>query len=246
MIQAILIDNREPVWIKELKFNNALISHDILDAGDVWAVCDDNRMLVIERKTPSDFLGTLAGDRLFIQAAGLAELRKQGHWPYIMITGDLTPGANGFVMTERGETKMPYQSVQGALLTLQEMGIFVIHCAGDVDFEAAILRLGNRERKETMLVPPLKIGKLLGLQAGFLCGLPGIGPEKVSAILDACGTPAWALVCLTDKNSTLPGIGEGIKNNVRHTLGLLDDQQMGILLNEQGQEEIKILKLGEQ
>ena len=244
-ITAVIIDQREPEWVKQLKFNGAVISHAVLDAGDFWVLTDDNRMLVIERKTPTDLLGSLKDERLFMQMAGLQELRNDGYWPYLMISGDLQRGANGHVVTDR-ETGWSWNAVQGALLSIQEMGIFITYCANDTDLESAVIRLGERSRDEKMIIPPARIGKVLGLQAGFLCGLPGIGPEKVGELLNYCGTPAWALVSLTDSTSEIPGIGPGIRNNVRYTLGLRDDEQLGVVTNDRGDEVLTILPLGAQ
>jgi ERCC4-type nuclease len=246
MITAVIVDSREPKWIKDLKFGGVSVSITMLESGDVWCATDDGKMLVIERKTPDDLLGSLKDDRLFVQMAGLAGLRELGHWPYLMITGDLVCGPNGKIITPRGETGWSWNSVHWALLTIQEMGIFVTYAQSDTDFEAAVIRLGNRERTEKMMIPPARLGKVLGIQAGFLCGLPGIGPDKVDSILKACGSPAWALVALTDATTQLPGVGQGIKNNVRYTLGLKDNQQMGVILNDQDKEELSILRLGEQ
>lgn len=244
MITATMIDSREPDWVKNLKFSGVPVTIQTLDAGDFWVVTDDSKILVIERKTPGDFLNTLKEERLFVQMAGLQELRNQGYWPYLMITGDFKRGANGHVVTDR-ETGWSWNAVEGALLSIQEMGIFVTHCAGDTDLEAAIIRLADRSREEKMILPPARIGKVLGIQAGFLCGLPGIGPEKVGDILDYCGNPAWALVALTDNTSQIPGIGQGIKNNVRFALGLKDDEQMGIILDDE-KEVLTILPKGAQ
>ena len=120
-ITAVIIDQREPEWVKQLKFNGVIVSYSVLDAGDFWVITDDNRMLVIERKTPTDLLGSLKDERLFLQMAGLQELRKEGYWPYLMISGDLQRGANGHVVTDR-ETGWSWNAVQGALLSIQEIG----------------------------------------------------------------------------------------------------------------------------
>lgn len=244
-ITAVMIDQREPDWVKKLTFSGIPVSHGMLDAGDFWVVCDDNRMLAIERKTPNDFLNTLREDRLFVQMAGLQKMRADGNWPYLMITGELSRSNTGHVMTDR-ETGWSWSAVEGALLSIQEMGIFVTHCANDLDLENAIIRLAERSRDEKMILPPARIGKVLGLQAGFLCGLPGIGPEKVGQILDYCGSPAWALVGLTDKDTQIPGVGAGIKNNVRYALGLKESEQLGVVLNDYGAETLQILPLGAQ
>lgn len=242
-LTAVIIDNREPEWVKNLRFGSASVMHEILDAGDIWALTSDNKILAIERKTPGDLLNTLKDDRLFPQMAGLQELRKQGYWPYLLITGEIQRGSDGKVVIDR-ETGWNWNSVEGALLTVQEMGVYVAHCAGDTDLEAAVIRLAERNRDEKLIVPPARLGKVLGLQESFLCGLPGIGPEKVSAILDYCSTPAWALSGLTDSTSTIPGIGQGIKNNVRHVLGLKDREELSVINDDNGNEILKVLPKG--
>lgn len=241
---AVMIDQREPDWIKHLNFGGIPTSTTIMEAGDFWLAGEDGTMIVVERKTPNDFLNTLKDDRLFPQMAGLAEMRKSGAWPYLLITGEFRIGQNGKVYTDR-ETGWDWKSVQGALLSIQEMGIFVTYCAGDTDVEAALIRLANRNRSPEMLIRPAREAKFMGLGAAFLCGFPDIGPERVGPILDKAGSVAWALVALTDRDSVLPGVGEGIKNNVRHVLGLGKEQQLGIVV-EHGKEVLTVLPLGEQ
>ena len=243
-ITAAIIDNREPDWIKKLTFGDVPVTCDILETGDVWIVTDDNKMLIFERKTPNDFLGSLADERLFAQAARLADLRKQGHWPYFLITGQFI-NMGGKVYTDR-ETGWNWNSVEGGLLTLQEMGLFVTHCPGDTEFESAIVRIADRNRDEKTLIPPARLAKVLGLQAAFLCGLPGIGPEKVNEILDHCQTPAIALVGLTDDRIKIPGIGPGIRNNVRFILGLRTGEQIELACNDQNDEVLAIYENGKE
>ena len=133
-----MIDNREPTWIKNLNFGGDVsVSNTIMEAGDFWIAADDGSLLVVERKTPNDFLGTLAGDRLFVQMAGLVAMRKTGAWPYLLITGEFRQGPNGKVYTDR-ETGWDWKAVQGALLSVQEMGVFVTFCAGDTDVEERV------------------------------------------------------------------------------------------------------------
>lgn len=244
MLTAVMTDNREPDWIKKLNFGGVAVSTTILEAGDFWLAAEDGTMIVVERKTPNDFLNTLREERLFPQMAGLVEMRENGAWPYLLITGEFRITNNGKVYTDR-ETGWDWKAVQGALLSIQEMGIFVTYCAGDTDVEAALLRLVNRSHKPELLVKPAKSVKFMGHQASFLCGLPDIGPDRVGPILDYCGSAAWALVALTDKTTNVPGVGEGIKNNVRYALGLSKEEQMGIVV-ENGHEVLTVLPFGEQ
>lgn len=232
-ILAVMIDNREPSWVQELKFDGASKLVTSLDVGDVWLATEDMQTLIVERKTPDDFLGSLASGRLFIQAKNLQDYRASGYWPYIMISGTIQKGTNGKAFTGH-ETGFIWESVEGAKLSLQEMGIYVIECAGDTDFEAALIRLVNRSREKIINIPPSRKGNVLGTQAGILCGLPGIGPEKVEQILDYCGTAAHALAELTNDLSDIkiPGVGPGLKNNARWALGLQDNEFLAVLDKE--------------
>jgi hypothetical protein len=69
----------------------------------------------------------------------------------------------------------------------------------------------------------------------FLASLPGIGLEKAQALLDHCGTPAWALDFLTGGAGAstdgayvddVPGIGPVTRQRVRALLGL--DEGVGL------------------
>jgi ERCC4-type nuclease len=246
MIAAVTIDSREPEWIQKLQFGGVPTTTACMETGDLWAACDDGSMLIVERKTPDDFLGTLKDDRLFPQLTRLASLRGPGFWPYLMITGELQLVPGRHVITERGQTGWDWAAVQGAILSAQEMGVFATFCAGDIDYEAAIIRLATRDRRPEMLVQPKREARILGQQAAFIAGLPGIGLEKVKAVMDYTGTPAWALVALTDADSQIPGIGPGIKNNVRYVLGLQEKQQMVVLTDDEGREVMAVAELGAQ
>ena len=244
-LSACVVDAREPDWVLKLQFGGVPTSTMQLESGDFLLACDDGTMIVVERKTPNDFLNTLRDDRLFPQMEGLVEMRKQGYWPYLLVTGEFATGQGGKVFTDR-ETGWNMTAVTGALLSVQELGIFVTHCQGDTDLEAALIRLANRSHKPEMMIQPVREAKIMGVQSSFLCGLPGIGMEKVSQILNYCGTAAWALCALTDDFSQIPGVGPGIKNNVRYALGLKDNEQLGILINDHGDEVLQIMPLGAQ
>lgn len=245
-MKAVMIDTREPDWAKSLKFGGLPVALQLLDAGDYWLVADDDTLIVVERKTPADFCQTMASDRLFPQAVGLAEMRKAGAWPYFMITGAITCGRDGKAVLDGKETGFEYRAIMGAILTLQELGCMVTFCAGDTDLENALTSLAKRDHKKVTPILPMREGKILGYAAAFLCGLPGIGVERAQSILAETGTAAWALVCLTDKDSNLKGVGRGMKNNIRAVLGLETNQQLGIEADDELNESIKVLALGQQ
>jgi ERCC4-type nuclease len=213
-----------------------------LDAGDLHAACDDGELLVVERKSAAEFLRALRNGRLFPQ---IEALRRQSRWCYLVLTGELRPGANGRCWDAGRETGWAWCAVQGALLTCQEIGVCVAWCLGDLDYESTVLRLAGRSRAALRTAPPRDVA-VLDEREALLAALPGIGATRARALLDYCGTPAWVLHFLTEGDDALaererdgtapqevPGVGEGTKDRVRRLLGLPDDLVLAVIGREQ-------------
>jgi ERCC4-type nuclease len=149
-----------------------------------------------------------------------------------VITDPFQRGPQNQVITARGVTGWAWSSVQGALTTIQELGVFVVYSAGEEGFEETVLNLGKRSHDPVVKVPHAKMPQILSVQETILASLPGIGMERASAVLDLSdGSPAWALCALTDATTHLPGIGDGIKRRVRAALKLSDDAQLCVIMD---------------
>lgn len=254
MITAILIDSREPAWVQKLQFGGVPTSVAELESGDLWAVTDTGHTLVIERKTPDDLLGSIKDNRLFPQMARLAQYRygdqSQGkpvtHWPYLVICGSVVGGADGKAVTPRGQTGWNFASVQGALLSIQEMGVFIVYANNDLDFEATVLRLGERNRDQFMDILPARTENVWGAPAAFIASLPGIGLERTKAVMDWAGNvPAHALSGLVDLEIEAP-VPLATRRKIRNFLGLREGQELAIRFNELEDEIIKATNGGSQ
>jgi hypothetical protein len=231
-ITAVMIDSREPAWVQSLKFGGVPTMVTQLETGDVQTVTDDGCTLVFERKTPGDFLNTLKEERLFPQLARMTEIRNAQaranepltYWPYLVITGSFLPGPDGKVTADGRATGWPFSSVMGTILSIQEMGAFVMFANGDLDFEDCILRIGKRSRgPETKIVAP-RPAKMLGPKIDFLTGLPGVGVEHAQSILQWAGdNVADALTGLTDMEIKSP-IGLALRRRTRDLLGLCEGE----------------------
>jgi ERCC4-type nuclease len=203
-----------------------------LETGDVHLMMDDGALLMIERKDADDFLGSIADGRLFAQAARLAEGRLSEQingkpittWPYVVITGKLVSNQAGNVITDRGVTGWTWASIQGAVLSLQEMGVFVMFAHADADFEAACILLGNRSRNDIKVLPARGV-EAISQQQAFLMGLPDIGPERAAALLAWGANEPWqVLMGLLDPRLKLPkGIGASTRLGVRRFLKIPDN-----------------------
>jgi len=218
MITSAIIDSRESATVKRMTFGGIPTMVMALDAGDLMAQTDDGAQILIERKTPEDLLSTLAAKRFLPQIEKMTGITP---WTYVVITGTLYRDRDGFVTVGgRGHTGWNYDSVQGALLTAQEMGAGVIYCGPD-DYEQAVIHICNRNRGTVRVKPPRE-GYLLKDGEAALAALPGIGPERVETLMKEFSSVAAALEWLTDlaNPNKVAGIAEGTKINVRRALGL--------------------------
>jgi len=232
-LQSVMIDSREPEWVQKLAFGNAPTAVVALEMGDVWAATTDGSILIIERKTTTDLLGSIKDNRIFQQAKAMHE---QSPWAYVVITGALIPGPDSKVIAGGRETGWDWNAVQGALLTVQELGVGIVTCVSDADFGATVTRLAQRGR-EAVRVEPRRLAYLVGAGEAALAALPGIGPERIGVLLDFCSTPAWALTFLTDTTNgqRVTGIGDNTKRAVRKALGLEDWAELAVVERKNGQ-----------
>lgn len=240
-LTAIMIDRREPPWIQKLRFGGADVAIAELEYGDLHAATDDGHLLIVERKTPDDLLNSLRDERLFPQMARLSQSRLDQQlagqqptiWPYLIITGSLNCSPEGKVITEQRVTAWSYAALQGALLSIQEMGVFVTFCGGDADFENCIVRLGNRLRDHVQYVLPPRPALILGPGVALIASFPGIGAERALEILRWAGhKPAHALMGLTDLHIEAP-VSIAIRRKARRILGLAENETLEVFQEDQ-------------
>jgi ERCC4-type nuclease len=234
-LTGVLVDNREPQHIQALRFGGVPVAPTMLDVGDLWASCDDGQMLGVERKAPNDLLASIRDGRLFQQCAAL---RERFQWAYLVVTGILTDSLDGHVVTNNRTSGWRWTDVQGALLTVQELGVAVVYCAGDEQYEDTVLRLARRERQAEKVLAPRTQSRVLTPAEQILTSLPGIGLERAQRILEHFGgNPAYALAWLTWLKTVLEidGIGDGTKHQVRRALGLEPDQWLTVFDDQSAQ-----------
>lgn len=221
-IISVIVDQREPTWVHGANFN-APSQTALLPAGDVMVATGDNEILLIERKTPDDLLSSIADGRLMQQALAM---REQTTWSYVVITGALIPDLDGNV----NGSLWKYSAVQGALISVQEVGVHVVYCNGKRDFSACVQRLAARDRGP-MHVEPRRLANVYGEGQALLASLPGIGPDRAVNLIKGLPSVAWALVYLTGDwggEHKVPGIGQGTKARVRRALGLQEGFRLEI------------------
>jgi len=225
---AITIDSKEPPWVKQMKFGDIQTAVISMPTGDFQLWLDDGHSIVIERKTSDDFLGSVRDGRIFNQVMRLTEMRNKSTWVYLLITGALMQSKNGYAISERGETGWSWASVNGAMLTIQEMGVPISYARSDSELEKSILALGGRSHGSVQVAPHREI-ELVSEKAAFLMSIPGIGEKRACEILSkADNNLAHALSWLVDTELTT--VGKKLQENVRGFFGLQENETMEVLV----------------
>lgn len=228
-ISAIMIESREPSHIQRLKFGDVPTVVTALEHGDLWMSTGAGELICIERKTPSDFLGSIKDGRVFPQCAGM---RARTPWAYVVITGQLAPDYAGKTLADGRLTGWDWASVQGALLTIQELGVGVVHSQGESDYEATVLRLADRKRGNEYVMAPKHDARVMTAAEIILTSLPGIGWDRAQDLMHQFHQrPAEAIAWLTWLGTfgEVAGIGRGVKTQVRKALGLQDDEELFVM-----------------
>jgi ERCC4-type nuclease len=114
-----------------------------LETGDLHIATDDDKLLIVERKAAMDFVNSIKDGRLFNQVARAKQITP---YVYVVIVGSILPVRGGKTAINGNVTGWDYAAIQGVMVSIQELGAMIIHCADDNDFVAAVVRLANRSR----------------------------------------------------------------------------------------------------
>jgi ERCC4-type nuclease len=230
-ITGLMLDTNEVAtapWTDKLAFGGVAKMTTNLMWGDLMISTSDGDMVIIERKTCSDLLNSIKDNHIFAQAAGMRSLSP---WCYLLVTGILQASISGHVIADDRITGWHWDSVQGALISIQEMGVRIVYCLGENEYEATVIRLCNRERSKERIIEPTALPRVMSPGEVLLTSLPGIGLERAQKLLrEFDNNPAKALAWLTRKKTTsLAGIGDGIKRAVKSGLCLGEYDEMFVL-----------------
>lgn len=216
-MDAVIIDSREPMHIQLINVTGVPVTVATLDAGDAW-ISAGGTLIVVERKTPGDLVNSIKDDRLFSQAARCRALTP---WAYLVITGEIRADGNGMAIIGGRSSGWRFDAIHGALVTVQELGLYVVWCKDDTEYGPTLRRLAERERTRPVAVNPARSTYQMTPGESMLAALPGVGYERVKTLLQYKCTPALALAYLCDMDDyTIPGIGETTKRAACEAIGL--------------------------
>jgi hypothetical protein len=205
------------------------VAMDTLGRADLVVACADGAMLGVVYLDLIGLFHSLRNDELLPR---LASVKARWPWAYLVI-GIVLSEVNGKTRNNRGEgSGWSWDAVQGALLSVQEMGVGVIQIPHADGLAVTVERLAKRSRAPER-VKPLRDTLFYEPREEVLLSLPGVGEQRMDLLLQQCGTVAAALQALTDDAVTLAGIGPETRAAVRAVLGLPDGQALGPYATEQ-------------
>lgn len=223
-IQTVLIDQRQPPILDHLGYDGAPVVRAPLAAGSLNLIAHDGTLIAIER-IPAESLPMAI--RRGVLSDRAAALRNLTTWAYLVIVGECASDKRGKAVIAGQATGWDWRSIQGALLSVQELGVSVLNCASDNQLGDLLVTLARRDRG-SMRVRPLRDALFATPAEVILQAIPGVGEETSAHLLDICPSAAWALIALTNPLYAPGGIGPKTIENARRTLGLPDGAQLCI------------------
>jgi ERCC4-type nuclease len=203
---TVIADDRESKseviqFLSEMK--NVSVGIKRLSLGDYLV---DNR-LVFERKTLNDFARSIVDGRLFRQAIRLAGAKYKS---VLILEG---------TAKDLSETGVSREAMQGALINISLLlGIPVLRSKMPFESACLILYAARQIRSITKGVflrrgyrPRGKRKK----QLFILQGLPGVGSERASRLLDAFGSVEAVVTATGEELQSVAGIGKHIAEKIR-------------------------------
>ena len=167
--------------------------------------------LSFERKTAEDLGRSIIDGRLFRQ---MSALRLRAKRPVLLIEG-LQPLSS--------PSGVPWHAVRGALVSVAVVCGVPILAADSPEESAEIMVIAARQMARTTSVAHVRPGyrpKGWRRRALFILqGLPGVGPGRAGALLDAFGSVAAVMAADAERLVGVSGIGSRVSGNITTAVG---------------------------
>lgn len=207
-----------------------------LPAGNCMLLCADPAPVGIVTLLAwwlpvTQFLHELRNQALISNAA---LLQHTSTWAYMLVSGDLRPAADGTKTEVNGKVNsFEWRAIQGALLTIAEIGVQIIWMRDDTQLGPTLLWLAERDRG-IKKIAPVREALFSSPAENVLTALPGIGPERAVKLLDMSGgNLSLALNLLTDPDQPLPaGVPASARDEARKVFNLAADDVIGMVAPE--------------
>lgn len=196
---------------------------DIGEACTCLASCDDGALLAVLHLPAHKLVNEIRQDSLFTK---VAELKAKSEWAYLIISEGLQPTVTGSTKVAGVDTKWAWAAVQGALATVQELGVIVQQIPDEAALGPTVERLAKRDRA-TKRLKPIRVADMYSPGEQMLLALPGVGETTLQKIYGYCGERmADILMALSDPRAAIPGIGPKTSADIRAVFGLTGDDYL--------------------
>jgi Fanconi anemia group M protein len=202
---TIYVDDREPGEMVDMlrSVRNLTVEVATLETGDYVV----EGKLIIERKTIADFVTSVSGKRLFLQAERIGELGVRG---VLLIEGNIYQ-----------QTNMTLESITGALSWLTIQGISIIHTVS-MKHSAHLIAKLTRHAVEGLgyEIPYRTLGPKdpSGAAAFVIEGIPDISTALSKQLLKSFGSVARLCQAEMPDLLAVPGIGPSKAKKIYETL----------------------------
>jgi ERCC4-type nuclease len=163
--------------------------------------------LLFERKTLPDLVASIKDGRLFAQGLRLAEAPLRG---VVILEGR---------SQDLADCRMRREAIQGALVTLTLiMGVPLLRSMDPEETASLMLFAARQARTVASGALPRRGRRPHGkarVQNRILQGLPGVGPERATRLLDRFGTIEAVIAAPAEALASVPGIGKGTATAIR-------------------------------
>lgn len=225
-------------------FSQVIVAN--LTAGDINIPLDDGGVLCIERKTPADFLGSIADGRIFEQVEAMSSIAK---YSAFIVTGYFTYGDKSDAVFIDGEkTNWKGRAVRAVMTLIQYANCALIFCPPSqfcnqiAELYSTVNKPEERSgfrKKRIVTFPPLDE------RVEILCGFPGLGVKLAESLLTFAGMMEgeadelgfgslasalrWATIMgIIDKNDRPAGWGAAKIMAFRKMLGLKSNEYIDL------------------
>lgn len=223
-MQAVMIGQDQPALLDHLDYAGAPAMRVPLAAGSVNIVASDGALLAIERLPVESLPMAIRRSTLNDRCAALKALTP---WAYLIIVGELSVQRNGKAVIAGQPSGWDWRAIQGALATVQELGVVVLSAGTDTQFGELLQSLARRDRGPVRVAPVRDL--IFPTPAELLLtAIPGIGEDKAKQLLSQCGFAANALVALTNPSHAPAGVGPKTIAAARAALGLPEGMTLAL------------------
>lgn len=196
----VICDYREKEVIEHLKKLGAMVNEKALGVGDF--VCSER--VCVERKSHSDFIGSIINGRIFEQANNLKDNFEKS---IVIIEG-------------YSNRQINENALKGAMASIiLDFGISLVATRNPFDTAKTIFWLAKREQSEKKSSIGIKVGKkpkdIKRLQEFIVAGIPGVSLTIARRLLGKFGSIEKIFAADESELRKVEGIGEKLAKKIR-------------------------------